>query len=472
MKYTKTDDEILKTLTNIVGKEGIFTTEGDREKYSCDEMCLPQPHLPEVVVKPEDTQTVANILSFANKRRVPVTPRGAGTGACGGCIPVFGGILLSVEKMNKILEVDKENFLTVVEPGVTLGDVYRTVEERGLYYPLYPGEVSASIGGNVATNAGGMRAVKYGVTRHFVLGVEAVLPTGEIVETGGKFVKNSTGYDLTQLLIGSEGTLAVITKVILRLLSAPREREVLFIPFPNLYDAIKAVPDILRQGILPTGIEFMEKEVIELTEEYTDTEVPYHNYGASLLVILEEKTEDEIYALAEQVEKICTNNGAIDVFLPGSKRAKRELLDVREKILFAVKNFVSEHSGLMEGLDIVVPRNKIPEFVERAKEISKKHKIPFFSFGHAGDGNIHFLPFIKGADVDTWNKKYPDFVKEIYQTGALLGGTISAEHGIGLEKKGYLNTTIDKKQIGIMREIKKVFDPHNILNPGKIFDLG
>jgi glycolate oxidase len=471
LKYTGINEEIIERLKRIVGKGGVFTGKEEREKYSYDEMCLPKPHLPSVVVKPKDKVTVANILKLADEKRIPVTPRGAGTGACGGSIPIFGGILLSLEKMDKILEVDKENFLAVVEPGVILGDLYKAVEEHGLYYPLYPGEISASIGGNVATNAGGMRAVKYGVTRQFVLGVEAVLPTGEVIETGGKFVKSSTAYDLTQLLVGSEGTLAVITKVILKLITAPKRKEVLFIPFTNLYDAIKAVPDILKHGIFPMGIEFMEREVIKLAEEYTNREIPYHDYEAFLLVILEGESEDEIYVLAERVEEICTKNGAVDVFIPTSERAKRELLDAREKMLFASKSFVSKHSGVMDGLDIVVPRNKIPEFMERAKEISQKHEISFFSFGHAGDGNIHFLPFMKEADEDTWNKESPDFLKEIYQAGVSLGGTISAEHGIGFDKKKYLNIAIDEKQIDIMKRIKKVFDPNNILNPGKIFDL-
>lgn len=471
MRYSEINEKIIEALKGIVGKEGVLTDKVEREKYSCDEMLVPKPHLPNVVVKPKDKVTVANILSFANKERIPVTPRGAGTGICGGSIPIFGGILLSLEKMNKILQVDKENFVAIVEPGVTLGDLYAAVEEHGLYYPLYPGEISASIGGNVATNAGGMRAVKYGVTRQFVLGVEAVLATGEIIETGGEFVKSSTAYDLTQLLVGSEGTLAVITKVILKLMTVPKRREVLFIPFANLRDAIKAASDILKHGIFPTGIEFMEGEVVKLAEEYTGREIPYHDYDAFLLIILEAESEDEILRLAKHVEEVCTKNSAIDIFVPGSERAKRELLDAREKFLFGLKSFVSKHAGVIDVVDAVVPRHKIPEFVERAKKISKKHEIPLFSFGHAGDGNIHLLPFMKDANEDTWGRKSPSFFKEIYQMGVSLGGTISAEHGIGFERKKYLSIAIDEKQINIMKGIKRVFDPNNILNPGKIFDL-
>jgi glycolate oxidase len=261
--YEKVTDEVISLLTEIVGDGNVLTGD-ERKNYDRDEMPGVEPSLPEVVVKPENADSVAGVLRLANEKKIPVTPRGAGSGLSGGAVPVYGGIVLSTEKMNRILEIDRDNFVAVVEPGVILSKFYEAAEEQGLFYPPYPGETSATLGGNVATNAGGMRAVKYGVTRQGVLGLEAVLATGEIINTGGKYVKSSTGYDLTQLIIGSEGTLAVVTKIILRLIPNPGRQEILLIPFESLDDAIGAVPEILKEVILPVGIEFMEKDIIEM----------------------------------------------------------------------------------------------------------------------------------------------------------------------------------------------------------------
>lgn len=464
-KYNKVTDEIIETLRGIAGPKNVLIAEEERQRYSCDEMPIPKPHIPDVIVTPEDADTVSKILHLANEKRIAVTPRGGGTGVCGGCVPIYGGILLSLERMNRVLEIDEENFVAVVEPGVVLADLYQAVEERGLYYPLYPGETSACIGGNVATNAGGMRAVKYGITRHFVLGLEAVLATGETVETGGKFVKCSTGYDLTQLIIGSEGTLAVVTKIILKLTTRPERREILFIPFNRLEDAIKAVPDILRHNITPVGIEFMERDVIQIVEQNLDREIPFHEHEAFLMIIVEGESEDEILEAARRIEEVCLRNSAVDVFVPGSERAKRELLEARERFFPALKQ-----TGLMETADVVVPRSKIPEFIRRVKEVSQKHQMPILGFGHAGDGNVHLMLLGKDMAEDVWRRKLPQVFEDIYQVGASLGGVVSGEHGIGLDKKGYLAMTMGRELIELMKRIKRAFDPNNILNPGKIFD--
>ncbi len=462
--YGKVTDDILTSLTEIVGNKNIVTGD-ERENYARDETPKLKPVLPAVVVKPENADSVAKILKLANEKNIPVTPRGGGTGLSGGAVPIYGGIVLSLERMNRILEIDEDNFVATVEPGVTLSDLYPAVEEHGLYYPLYSGEMSATIGGNVATNAGGMKAVKYGVTRHFVLGLEAVLPTGETIQTGGKFVKCSTGYDLTQLIIGSEGTLAVVTKVMLRLIPPPRKREVLFIPFNSLHDAIESVPDILKARILPVGIEFMEKDIINMVEQYTGKEIPLHDYEAFLMIIIEADSEDEIHQLSSQIGEACLNHGAIDVFVPGSERAKRKLLEAREKFYHVIQHF-----GMPDIADVVVPRSRIAEFVEKAKGIASEYKIPLVAYGHAGDGNVHLHPMMS-RETDKAEDRIKEILTKIYEVGVSLGGTISGEHGLGFAKKGYLDIATDKDKLELMKRVKRAFDPNNIMNPGKVFDL-
>lgn len=462
-QYRRVTDNIVASLTKIVGDKNVLTGD-ERENYARDEMPGAKSLLPEVVVKPADTDSVARILKLANKSHIPVTPRGGGTGLCGGAVPIYGGIVLSLERMNKILEIDEDNFTATVEAGVTLADFYQAVAEHGLHYPLYPGETNATIGGNVATNAGGMRAIKYGVTRNSVLGLEAVLPNGETIQTGGKFVKCSTGYDLTQLIIGSEGTLALITKITLKLAAPPGRREMLFIPFHNLHDAISSVPDILKERIVPVGIEFMEKDIINMTEQYTGKEIPLHEYAAFLMIIVEAESEDEIHQLSNRIGEICLNHSAVDVFIPGSERAKRNLLDAREKFYPAVRHF-----EMLELADVVVPRSQIAKFVERAKRAASEHGLCLIAYGHAGDGNVHLHPISQGADKN--GKKMKELLTEIYEIGISLGGTISGEHGLGFAKKGYLHMAADKSKLDLMKRVKRAFDPNNILNPGKIFDL-
>ncbi len=462
-RYGKVTDNLIALLTEIVGDKNVLTGD-ERENYSRDETPRSKPVLPEVVVKPEDTASVAKILKLANEKNIPVTPRGAGTGLSGGAVPIYGGIVLSLERMNRILEIDKDNFVATVEPGVSLSDLYQAVEEHGLYYPLYPGETSATIGGNVATNAGGMRAVKYGVTRHFVLGLEAVLPTGEIIETGGKFVKCSTGYDLTQLLIGSEGTLASITKIILKLVTPPGRREILFVPFHSLHDAINCVPDLLKERILPVGIEFMERDIINMVEQYTGKEIPLHAYETFLMIIVEADSEDEIHRIASHIGEVCLSHGAVDVFIPGSERAKRNLLEAREKFYSVIGHF-----GMLDIADVVVPRSKIAEFVEKVKEMASERGITIVVYGHAGDGNVHLHPMSQGTDES--EEKVKKLLEKIYEVGVSLGGTISGEHGLGFAKKGYLHMAAGKSEMDLMKRIKRAFDPNNILNPGKVLDL-
>jgi len=465
-RYAEITYQTIEELATLVGGDSISTEEHEIEGYACDEMPLPKRYAPQVIAKPTDNDSIARLLHFANRRRIAVTPRGAGTGLSGGCIPICGGIVLSLERMNRILEIDRDNFVAVVEPGVTLAKLYDQVEKQGLSYPVYPGEMTATIGGNVATNAGGMNAIKYGVTRHNVLGLEAVLPNGEIIKTGGKFVKCSTGYDLTQLIAGSEGTLAVVTKVILKLTAKPAKREVLFAPFMDLENAIDAVPEILRLKATPIGIEFMERGIIEISEKYLDREIPYHQYEAFLMIIMEGESENEIYDYFSKVEGICKQRGAIDAMVPGSERAKRKLLEARENFYHAIKRLAP-----MEIIDVVVPRSNIAKFVRRVREISQGYEVTVIVYGHAGDGNVHLHPICLNMDREEWNGRLAHMMGDIYAAGVSFGGAISGEHGIGLSKKAYLHIEMDDALLNIMKSIKRAFDPNNILNPDKIFDL-
>lgn len=464
--YREVTTEILGQLREIAGEKNILTEELELQNYSHDEAPLLKHFSPEVVVKPPDAGAVSQILKLASLNHIPVTPRGAGTGLAGGVVPSHHGIVLSLENMNKIIEIDRENLVAVVEAGVTLTRLREEVENNGLYYPLYPGELTATLGGNVSTNAGGMNAVKYGVTRQHVLGLEAILADGSIITCGGKYVKSASGYDLTQLITGSEGTLAVITKLILRLSAKMPVREVLYAPFNNLQSAINAVPEILQMKKYPIGLEFIEKDIIDILEKYTGIQMPYHDHMAFLMLIMEDETQDEILDYFSKVEEICKKHGAVETFIPGSERAKRRLIEAREKFYPALKKYAP-----MEEIDIVVPRSEIARFVSRVKEISRESGIPVIAYGHAGDGNVHLHPICTGMSEKEWNERLEVLTAKIYRAGISFGGAVSGEHGIGLAKKSYLLMQLGKEKINLLKRIKQAFDPCNILNPGKIFDV-
>ncbi len=461
-RYGRVTSDVVHSLRSLLGEENVVLGE-DLKNYARDEAPNAVGTLPDLVVKPMSTAQVADILKLANGRVIPVTPRGAGTGLAGGAVPIHGGIVLSLERMNRIIDIDEENFTVSVEPGVVLKDLYQAVESHGLYYPTYPGELTATIGGNVATNAGGMRAVKYGVTRNFLLGLEAVLPSGEVIETGGGYIKSSTGYDLTQLIAGSEGTLAIITRVLLKLLITPGQRYVVLVPFAGLDDAISAVPRILKRGILPMGIEFIEKDVVHLVEAFRSKETPIHNYEASLMIIIEAEGEDEANKLAGDIGEVCLAHGAIDVFIAAGERAA-DMLAFREKAWPAIVQ-----SGRADMADAVVPRRRITEFVKKAREASRALGITTFIVGHAGDGNVHIAPMVPEGDDSA--SRMDEFFRRVFELGASMGGTISGEHGIGYRKKPYLSIAVAPSAMDLMKRIKRSFDPNNILNPGKIFDL-
>lgn len=464
MKYNRVSGEVIRRLEGIVGEENVLSEH--LKDYGHDESYLVEWTPPEVVVKPKSRAEVAEVLKLADRELIPVTPRGGGTGLSGGAVPIYGGILLSLERMDKILEIDEENFVAVVEAGVVLGELYKAVEEKGLYYPVYPEEEGATIGGNVATNAGGMKAVKYGVTRNYIMGLEAVLPDGTAIETGGKYVKCSTGYDLTQLLVGSEGTLAVVTRIILKLIKEPKNRCYLIPTFHNLDQAIATVPKLLQAGIVPAAIEFMLDVTMKLCQAYTGIELPIPEAGSYLIIIVESDSEAELKNITERANAICVDNGAFDVFIVDTEKDMKKVAQVRSKLHFAVKGL-----GQVDIADAVVPRSKIPELVKKLGEISLKHGVIVSGSGHAGDGNVHIGVVGGSMPEEEFKKLLPGVFKDIFTESVSRGGTISGEHGIGIAKKKYVPLAIEEEQLELMRKIKKVFDPNGILNPGKIFDF-
>ncbi|MDO8472679.1 MAG: FAD-binding oxidoreductase [Dehalococcoidia bacterium] len=462
-EYGVVSKVLVRRLIDIAGRGAVLSGDDVEQDYAQDEgrgcSCLP-----DLVVKPANASDVAAVLALANEACVPVTPRGGGTGLSGGAVAVRGGIVLSLEKMSRIKEIDDRNFAAVVEPGVKLKDLYVALEGRGMCYPLYPGEHSAHIGGNVATNAGGMRAMKYGTTKDWVLGLEMALPTGELIRTGGKYVKSSTGYNLAHLVVGSEGTLAVVTEVILRLTTPPGFTEVFLIPFPALEKAIEAVPALLKDRVPLAGLEFLERDAVLIMEEHSRYRFPLREHPSFLLGILEGDSLDDIMSAAGFASRVCAQFGALDTYVAGSDKARRELLEARGSLFHALKR-----SGPTAIADVVVPPSRIAEFVGAVREISNRIGVPILAYGHAGDGNVHLHPMGRGLTPEAWEERLPKVMEEMYRVGVAMGGTISGEHGLGADKSKYLGLGIPPEQVELMKRIKAAFDPNNILNPGKIF---
>jgi glycolate oxidase len=421
---------------------------------------------PEVVVRATNAQQIAEIFKLAQRERIPVTPRGAGYGLSGGAVPVLGGIVLSTERMNRILEVDKRNLMVTVEPGVITGNIHRAVEAEGLFYPPDPASLdSCTIGGNIAEGAGGPRAVKYGVTMHYVCGLEAVLPSGDIITCGGKLVKNVVGYNLIQLLIGSEGTLAVVTQIILRLLPLPKVQIDLLVPFADFQAAADAVSDIIAHRILPTAIEFMERDSILAVERLLGREAPFRDAAAHLLIQLDGNIQEAVDAEFETVSDICLEHGAQDGLVANNRPTRERLWEFRRKIIEALKH----ESPVNHMEDVVVPRAEVPPLLKGIKEIAGRYEVRIVNFGHAGDGNVHVNILKDTIPADRWAALLPPVREEIYRLALSLGGTITGEHGIGAMRRRYLPLALDEVQIALMRQIRDVFDPNHILNPGKIF---
>ena len=463
MEYTKMTKEHFEYISNIVGANNIKVANEIEEDFAHDELVQITAY-PEAHVTVNNKEEIVAIMKYATLKHIPVVVRGSGTGLVGACVAIYGGILLDMTKMNKIIELDEINMTLTVEPGVLLMDISTYVEERGFFYAPDPGEKSATIGGNIATNAGGMRAVKYGVTRDWVRGLEIILPNGEIIQAGTKVVKNSTGFSIKDLMIGSEGTLGIISEAILKLIPLPPRSVSLLVPFKDYNAAIEAVPKVMMTKALPTALEFVDKHSLKFSEEFLGKKIPNNDYDAYLLLSYD-GTDEIIKGDVEMVSELCVSElGALDVYLIDTDERKDSVWDARGAFLEAIK----ASTTLIDECDVVLPRSHVSEFLTFTTKVSKELDIRIPYFGHAGDGNLHIYFCKDDLTDDVWEEKLKQGFKRMYDKAFEFGGLVSGEHGIGFAKKEYMLQLLGKTQIDIMKGIKKVFDPSNILNPGKV----
>jgi len=465
VEYKKINIDDLAVLKEIVGTDFVFSDEDKLLEYSSDETeDLSYP--PEVVLKPKTTEEISKIITYCNDKLISITPCGARTGLSGGSLPIKGGIALSTERLNSIIEIDERNLQAKVEPGV-INQVFRdVVEEKGLFYPPDPASKgSCFLGGNLAENSGGPKALKYGVTKDYVLNLEVVLPTGEIIWTGANVLKNSTGYNLTQLMIGSEGTLGIITKIVFKLIPLPTKDITMLAPFSSAEKACEAVSAVFRAGITPSALEFIERDAIDWTIKYTDVEIQIlEDVQAHLLVEVDGNDIDLLYKDCEKIAEVMEQFDCGEILLADSESQKEQLWKLRRSVGEAVKA-----NSVYKEEDTVVPRAELAKLLIGVKEIGGKYGFKSVCYGHAGDGNLH-VNIIKGEMSDEdWNNKITFGITEIFELTKNLGGTISGEHGIGLVQKEYLGIVLSDKNIELQKGIKKLFDPNQILNPGKIF---
>ncbi len=442
----------------------VFWGEAISTDYDHDEMTEYGHYLPEAVLQALTAEEISRVLAYCNERRIPVTPRGAGTGLCGGCVALHGGVVLSTEKMKKVIEVDTRNMTATVEPGVLLMEFPKYLEGTGLFYPPDPGEKTATMGGNAMTNAGGMRAVRYGVTRDYILGMQVALADGSLIELGGKTVKTSSGYSLIDLMIGSEGTLGFLTRLTVKLVPEPKTNLSLLMPFDDLDACIGAVPRILNSGCDPTAVEFMEREVIACAEDYLGKQFLDSSADAYLLVRLDGPSPDALQPAINALTDLALNAGAKDVLLADTDERKESIWNARGAFLEAIKGSTST----MDECDVVVPRDSIPAFMRRVMGISRETGVRILSFGHAGDGNLHIYACRADLDESAWKKAVADVMERLYAAARELDGQVSGEHGIGHAKRAFLKESLGDRQLQLMRGVKAVFDPNGILNPGKV----
>ena len=463
--------DVIGKLRDIVGAENLILDEEQKNDYAHDKT-EDFFFMPAVVVRPAATDEVSAILKLCNTHRIPVTPRGAGTGLAGGAIPTHRGVVLSMERFNKILNIDELNLQATVEPGVITEVFQNTVKEKGLFYPPDPASKgSCFLGGNLANNSGGPKAVKYGVTRDYVINLEVVLPSGDVIWTAANVLKNSTGYNLTQLMCGSEGTLGVITKIVFKLRGYPQKNVLMMIPFVTNEEACKAIAAIFVAGITPSGVEFFEKEAAAKTYEYCEkvlnspiTTRLTDGMESYLLCELDGNDDEVLMRDAERVMSVVEKFNSGEVLFADTTAQKEELWKLRKNISPALHWYCLNKSD-----DVVVPRAQMPRLIAGIKEIGKRYKFNTVCFGHLGDGNLHVNILKEDIDDEYWNTKVNEGIGEIFKLTVSLGGTLSGEHGIGIAKRPYMPIALGQINIELMRGIKKVFDPNGILNPGKIF---
>jgi glycolate oxidase len=460
--------ELLEQIKSIVGAEYVFTDEESFEKYGRDETEKLH-YSPAVVVKPRKTEEIAALMQLANKHLIPVTPRGAGTGLTGGALPHLGGLVIAMERFNQILDIDERNLQVTTEPGVITEVLQNTVKEKGLFYPPDPASKgSCFIGGNISENSGGPKAVKYGVVKDYVLNLEVVLPTGEIIWTGSNVLKNATGYNLTQLIVGSEGTLGIVTKIVLRLIPHPKFDLLMLAPFDSLEKASEAVSAIFRAGITPSAMELMEIESIRLASKLCESTAITitDNLAAHLIIEVDGNDKDVLMKDMEAIADVLSNFEVGELYFADDAQQKTELWKIRRKA-----NEASVAAGYTIEEDTVVPRAELPKLIKGVKALAAENGFKVVSYGHAGDGNLHIRinhPLYKKSYE---NEVIQGILIKIFELVKSLGGTISGEHGIGLIQKSFMPVVFDPVTMELMKGIKKVFDPNHILNAGKIFDL-
>jgi glycolate oxidase len=464
-KYGKITIELISDLRRIVGEKHVRTDPDKLEAYAHDAVTGEKYcKAPDVVVLPRTPEEISQIVKLANREKVPLVPRGAGTGYAGGGVAFEGGVMISVERMNTILETDEENMVVVAEAGVLTGDVQEVANARGLLYAGDPSSGDSSfIGGNVATNAGGNKAVKYGTTRQQVTGLELVTPEGDIVTLGGKLRKDSTGYCLTQLIVGSEGTLGIITKVILKLVARPKKVVDLLAVFPSVESAIGVVPKIMHSGVLPVCVEFMDNRAVRSCQDFLKQTLPFSDNGYYIIVSLDGDNEEVLDEQCVRVGEICTENSAMEVFVADPA-----------KIWKARKAFGEAsraRSLIFSAEDIVVPPSKVPDVIRLVAEIGTKYGVFIHCVAHAGDGNVHADILKEDMAAEEWDEKLPQLQREIYRQVYALGGKLSGEHGIGYKRRALMEEMTNPVELKMMRAIKRAIDPNNIMNPGKIFKV-
>ena len=461
--YSKVNEQDISVLKSIVGEADVIFGEAINPDYAHDELGGIS-RMPEVLVRVQTTEQISAIMRHAYERTIPVTVRGSGTGLVGAAVPIEGGILLETTRMNKILALDSDNLTVTVQPGVLLMELAAFAEEHDFLYPPDPGEKSATIGGNISTNAGGMRAVKYGVTRDYVRALTVVLPNGEVQTFGAAVAKNSSGYSLKDLIIGSEGTLAVICEAVLKLVPLPKVSVSLLVPFPDMKAAIEAVPHIIRSKVTPTAIEYMSRDTILFSESYLGKRFPDTKNDAYILLTFDGNSDAQVDADMSAVAELCLSLGALDAYIVDTEERKKSVWSARGAFLEAIKASTTE----MDECDVVVPGNQVDTFIKYTHELAAQFHVRIPSFGHAGDGNLHVYICRDELNDADWERTLSACFDRMYEKAVELGGLVSGEHGIGYAKKEFLRRQYGQTPIALMQGIKQVFDPKNILNPGKV----